>query len=393
MPGTVQQLKEKLMGAIDTEANVLNMSVLVEVIYDLEQTRVTAEELTVTRLGLLINNVRRKTFDKDLARRMKQLVKQWQQLVQNSIEQNGIPDDHKERVSGGSSMVSHSGSVDQSNDAQSNRKKILNKLSRLKKTPRITPPSQSIPSTLSSSSVPFLSNSEDIQQVTTSPHTSTDVVTSSIAATKNIDLSAMPISNGMSHDPLIIRLPLTQLPQQQTTEDEPTNLIVSIPLDAVRLSWQPYPAIPPSLIVSIKRSLLSRTVGQAQSRDQLIQKREHDFVSVDSTLYSVSPSKSITTLQCHSVQHIKSEDESMDVDSPNVFSLHIGAPSGRLKSLGPPNDCVIGIDGCQGDDGLWYSWTESIPSMNGLSVTVLPYVYIDGYEESNDLYIENISNS
>ena len=44
-----------------------------------------------------------------------------------------------------------------------------------------------------------------------------------------------------------------------------------------------------------------------------------------------------------------------------------------------PVDVIPGVDGCFGQDGIWYDWTRHIPSQD-LSVTVLPYVYIDGLE-------------
>ena len=44
-----------------------------------------------------------------------------------------------------------------------------------------------------------------------------------------------------------------------------------------------------------------------------------------------------------------------------------------------PVDMVPGVDGCLGPDGVWYDWTRHIPSQD-FSVTVLPYVYIDGLE-------------
>ena len=61
-----------------------------------------------------------------------------------------------------------------------------------------------------------------------------------------------------------------------------------------------------------------------------------------------------------------------------------GPPPGRLKQtvVGVPMDCSNGIDGCLGADGVWYKWTEYIPSTHEGIVTVLPYVYIDGWEQS-----------
>ena len=53
-----------------------------------------------------------------------------------------------------------------------------------------------------------------------------------------------------------------------------------------------------------------------------------------------------------------------------------------LVSPGPklvPSGASPGVDGCMGNDGYWYSWTDSIPG-HEISVTVLPYIYVDDDE-------------
>ncbi len=58
----------------------------------------------------------------------------------------------------------------------------------------------------------------------------------------------------------------------------------------------------------------------------------------------------------------------------------------RVEGVGPPrphtmpDGAIVGVDGCHGHDGLWYGWMEAIPGKE-FSVTVLPYVYIDGAED------------
>ena len=44
-----------------------------------------------------------------------------------------------------------------------------------------------------------------------------------------------------------------------------------------------------------------------------------------------------------------------------------------------PSGASPGVDGCMGNDGYWYSWTDSIPG-HDISVTVLPYIYVDDDE-------------
>jgi hypothetical protein len=56
-------------------------------------------------------------------------------------------------------------------------------------------------------------------------------------------------------------------------------------------------------------------------------------------------------------------------------------PESRLV----PSGSSPGVDGCMGSDGYWYSWTDSIPG-HDVSVTVLPYVYVDD-DESDEMEV------
>ncbi|KAI7795383.1 mediator of RNA polymerase II transcription subunit 26-like isoform X2 [Triplophysa rosa] len=76
-----QQLREQLLQAIDEQNNIHNEAAVLDVIYCLERYPMTKEALMETRLGKLINDVRKKCTDEDVVERLKRLVRSWQRLI------------------------------------------------------------------------------------------------------------------------------------------------------------------------------------------------------------------------------------------------------------------------------------------------------------------------
>ncbi|XP_026077833.1 mediator of RNA polymerase II transcription subunit 26-like [Carassius auratus] len=76
-----QQLKEKLLQAIDAQSNIQNMMAVLDVICCLESYPMTKEALVETRFGKLINDVRKKSTDEDLVKRLKNLIRHWRRIV------------------------------------------------------------------------------------------------------------------------------------------------------------------------------------------------------------------------------------------------------------------------------------------------------------------------
>ncbi|XP_073681677.1 mediator of RNA polymerase II transcription subunit 26-like [Garra rufa] len=77
----LHQLKEQLLQAMDAQNNIQNMMAVLDVICCLESYPMTKEALMETRLGKLINELRKRSTDEDLVKRLKNLIRRWQGLV------------------------------------------------------------------------------------------------------------------------------------------------------------------------------------------------------------------------------------------------------------------------------------------------------------------------
>uniref|UniRef100_A0A9R1SBK6 Mediator of RNA polymerase II transcription subunit 26 n=2 Tax=Cyprinus carpio TaxID=7962 RepID=A0A9R1SBK6_CYPCA len=76
------QLKEQLLRAINGQNSIQNTMAVLDVICCLEKYPMTKEALVETRLGKLINDVRKRSTDEDLVKRLKNLIRRWQRLVE-----------------------------------------------------------------------------------------------------------------------------------------------------------------------------------------------------------------------------------------------------------------------------------------------------------------------
>ena len=291
---------------------------------------------------------------------MKNLLKEWQLLVQKSVEKNGIVSN---AVSDNSTshiltpppsvpvmptatVSSICSGEKKPNSPLSNRKLLLSRFSAIKQTsmPQATPTTLSLTSSSPSTYSSLIAPPNNVTKLSLSSST-----------------TPTPISNGTKPiESLTVRFPLERLPREQDV----SSLVVSISLALISFpsrrsliepAFQPEVNVMSPLIVQIKRSLLSTPQSISPVHFPLPSK------PISSSLL---PNATNETVEC----------------------THIipGAPSGRLKSDNVPEFCTAGIDGCLGADGMWYEWTDVMPHDEPV-VTILPYVYIDGLELLSDL--------
>ncbi|XP_039258315.2 uncharacterized protein LOC120334866 [Styela clava] len=87
MPASILEIKERLKRVIDDNGTVRDMGVAEEAIGILERSVVTKEDLEATRLGLYVNNIRKAARNSPLAKRAKNLVKSWRQMIEQGTRQ------------------------------------------------------------------------------------------------------------------------------------------------------------------------------------------------------------------------------------------------------------------------------------------------------------------
>ena len=154
-----------------------------------------------------------------------------------------------------------------------------------------------------------------------------------------------------------------------------------------------YPHRTDNLVVKIPRHLVKITSVRAGGH---IPSRAGDLdsevplsliVSIDKSLLWQQPPIIRPSNSSNVIPETENSIGHSPLDSPQstmIAELDSLAENTLLELKRMPLESVPGVHGCLGPDGLWYDWTEPIPG-SATSVTVLPYVYIDGWESMDVL--------
>lgn len=89
MPPTATEVNARLHKAVNEEGKVLNIAAVNEMVAWLEKINMTMEVLEDTRIGLRMNLMRKNIDDKELAKRVKNLLKKWKKNMEKLKEKKG----------------------------------------------------------------------------------------------------------------------------------------------------------------------------------------------------------------------------------------------------------------------------------------------------------------
>ncbi|XP_039512160.1 mediator of RNA polymerase II transcription subunit 26-like isoform X2 [Pimephales promelas] len=353
------QLKEQLLQALDAQHNIVNMKALLEVICGLESYPMTKEALLETRLGKLINDVRKRSTDEDLVKRLKHLVRSWQKLVGvDEVPEKGLSGLVGERVPGSAQTLSgtHSNHPSQRDEASrgsgpGDTIKYPNNFRKSKIPVRaIKPHSSSIKRLQQFTSLrPSLSNQHSQDQhmprshAPSARHRDAGRLTEPAQPSRFTD--TVPL-NASIHDPLTLRpaaltVTDTQNHTHPTYDPPPITPVSSKPSEGQRSTLR-VSEIHSSAHLKQSLCLLQHT----HRREKLKLTKRQAFI----------PDVPVTEL-------------------PGVSREVSGRDLLRIRRLR-----WHGVNGCYDNRNNWYDWTQSItldPYGNGRKLQIMPYVVID----------------
>jgi len=314
MPPSPQEIKSRLDKVVDQEGNVLDMASVLDIVSVLERIVITKEALEATRIGRVINLMRKKTENEELARRAKKLVKKWQKLVSNhfkNLSKSG-------ELSKGGNSSKLAPSVAQLNGVvseQEERPKSCTDIKQIIGTKRKRTSISAQSSPLSENDrVSLDSNSKDVVGVSNK--------TNLVGSNKTIN-SLVSEQNG----------------QHSFLEKGQKDLVGS------------------SMVVDG----LMKSLDEATPHDQ---KDDIDWIAVDEDSSNVDA----VLAPCESV----APEPPTDIPEEDLAVVRRNMPEDAVD----PSSQADGVNGCYNEDGVWCAWLDCVTQRDS-SLLILPYVILE----------------
>ncbi|XP_028403786.1 mediator of RNA polymerase II transcription subunit 26-like [Dendronephthya gigantea] len=324
MQHSPQEIKTKLGEAVDPEGNVLNMAAVVEVIGLLERTPLTKEALEQTRIGRTVNLLRKKTDNDDIARRAKRLVKKWQKLVQNHLEAVRNTNSPLNGIRCNSPVVNGSVKSDEQANSPADLSAKLDRKARGTKRKRLSVDSLSPGETQGNEELGNKDNTscnEKNYENNGSQHSSLISTQSSIDSEESLTASA------------------------ECSQNSETNFLKQINTDDGGCHQE-------STLVKSDRATIDKNTCSTADIAPSAETNNSDHTDVRWEGKDIG-------LQTDDI--VERGDE--NIENPPCPSLDV-----ELQANG--------INGRFGEDGKWYSWSETM-SYNEGSLIILPYVLLE----------------
>ncbi|XP_065657365.1 uncharacterized protein LOC101236819 [Hydra vulgaris] len=438
MPPTALEIKARLDKAVDPEGNVLNMEVVLEVVSCLERLAMTSEALEVTRIGRTINTMRKKTQNKELAKRAKKLVEKWraQVLSNNHIRRALNNDSPTSIVTNGSTAVVIpkdkiliEKSIEQTEDIKLSRK-------RKKLKPDCSPSNNSVNNSFScklnyntltinkaDSKLKSVSNTA-LSQVTNSKKMVSikpiQTVKISDSKTKPNSLSNAALSQVLNSSKTVSPKPIQvskttnclsidkQLLVKKKVELQNENISVPSPSDAIHTSNTILSKTESNINFNTNSVVENTFLNKAQSvtpekkinkikasSPHLITNYPKEIKDVNTNKSKIRTSEDAMNLfhQNFLDKDIELLNNNIEIDKNNfekhkdliLFESHsmtiepedlAVCRKEHPNNIVNPESLADGINGVYDKDGVWKSWTEHLYLRNN-TLCILPYVVLE----------------
>ncbi|XP_032236297.1 mediator of RNA polymerase II transcription subunit 26 [Nematostella vectensis] len=419
MQDSPQAIKTRLDRAVDSEGNVLDMAAVLEIVTTLERLPITKEALETTRIGKTINLLRKKTNNESLAKRAKKLVKKWQSLVINHIQTTRSVDSplNGSRISSPqiNGAICETGTTSLSE--RTDKPRILEGKKRGLKRKRDGYGSDNSPIIFASQDcsqcntpVPSICSAPQQASGPNSDTSTEDRQSPCENAAKVARVSPNELNKSKSEVALSVEPAVCEkLNKEETNNHTHDSNEFDANAGKSTIAVEPLEKKESSHTDKVQTSNIESNSGSSNSSADENAKKSCDMNHIENTLTN---SKDV---------EIENMTNSKDVEIENKLSLSEPCPGNtctdsNVKTADPKDSCVAdacsdvperetnllqeeedkvddeaieskepvldldqeadGVNGRYSDDGVWYSWADTMPSNEG-SLQILPYVLLE----------------